>query len=104
MFKLPKYRVYNHVPIYYSEEQERQKERERNVREELGLAPDEHDKSTIDSRIRGKMRQRKQSQFNVAYKERKKSNLRLLAIVMILMALAYYMMHSSREWLDMIAK
>jgi hypothetical protein len=103
LFKLPGHRVFKHVPIYYNEEQEKQKERERNARAELGL-PVEENTTGFSARIKGRMRQRKQTPFSVAYSERRKSNLRLVFIVLVLMAVAFYFINSSKEWLELIAK
>jgi hypothetical protein len=103
LFKLPGHRVFNHLPIYYNQEAEKQKERERNARIELGL-PVNEDGTSVASRIKGKMREKRASQFTVAYKERKKSNWRLLAIVIVLMVLAYYLLSTSGEWLGLVTK
>ncbi|PZX19193.1 hypothetical protein LX69_00860 [Breznakibacter xylanolyticus] len=106
LFKLPSHRVFNHIPIYYDEVKEEQKERERRIKDELGIdgSEAEMNRSAIEGRIRGKMRGRRESMFNVTRKEKNKSNIRLIIIIFILMALAYYMYSTSREWLDLITK
>jgi Flp pilus assembly protein TadB len=105
-FKLPSHRVFNHVPIYYDPAKDEQQEREKRVKQELGINADAQDNSreSIESRIKGKIRYRRDPLFSVARKEKKKSNRRLLIIILILLAVAYYMLKSSREWLELIAK
>ncbi len=99
--KLPRHRQFNYSPIYYDEKKEAQKERERRVREELGLTLEEEKGRGYADRIRGSMRSRIKSHFEVARKERKKSNLRLVIILIVLMTIFYYLLNSAREWYDL---
>ena len=105
-FKLPSHRVFNHIPIYYDQAKEEQQERANRIKQELGVDGDTQDNSraSIENRIKGKIRYRRDPLFSVARKEKNKSNRRLLIIILVLLALAYYMLQSSREWLEMIAK
>lgn len=102
MFKTPSHRVYRHIPVYYNPEKERQQERERNARAELGLAGGDEG-TDFESRIRGKMRQRKHSLFADARKERNKSSFRVIFILVVLTILVYFMLASLKGWLQLIA-
>ena len=74
LFKLPRHRVFHHVPIYYDEAKEKQAERLQNAKEELGLLTEEEKMAAVGSRIRGGMRRKRADFFEQAYSERKKSN------------------------------
>ena len=100
-FKLPRHRKFDYDPIYYNPEKEKREERERRIRQEMGLPAEEgNDARAYADRIRGGMRRRIKSHFEVTRSERKKSNLRLIIILMFLFGLFYYLMHSAREWYE----
>lgn len=99
-FKVPKHRVYDYQPIYYDPEKERREQRRR----ELGLTGDdasEDEKSQgVGSLIRGgAMRQRHRNFSEKMRAQRKRSQFMLLAIAIVLIIIAYYMM---REFSDEI--
>ena len=97
--KLPNHRRFNPQTIYYYESKYERKERERRIREELGLSPtDEEDAGNFEDRIRGRMRRRIKSSFEIAHSERRKSNIRLIIILIALMALFYYLLQAGYEW------
>ena len=96
--KTAKHRTFHHVPIYYDEAKEEREERARMIRDELGIEQEE-DERTIEDRVRGKMRRKIKGNFDVARKEKKKSNLRLIAIIIGLMIVFYYLLMSSSEWI-----
>ncbi|MGQ1889624.1 hypothetical protein ACT29H_04205 [Thermophagus sp. OGC60D27] len=100
-FKLPNHRKFQYDPIYYNAEKEKREERERRIRQEMGLSSEE-DKETrrYGDLIRGGMRRRIKSHFEVTRSQRKKSNLRLIIILIFLFVLFYYLMDSAREWYD----
>lgn len=97
LFKMPRHRVFHHVPIYYDEAKEKQAERLKNAKEELGLLSEEEKMAAVGSRIKEGMRRKRNDFFEQAYSERKKSNLRLIAIIVALSAIAYYLMGEYRE-------
>ena len=97
LFKMPRHRIFHHVPIYYDEVKEKQAERLKNAKEELGLLSEEEKMAAVGSRIKGGMRRKRNDFFEQAYSERKKSNLRLIAIIVALGAIAYYLMGEYRE-------
>jgi hypothetical protein len=97
--KLPQHRKFNIEPIYYDPAKEERKERERNIRIELGLKPlEEEGEGQFRDRVRGKMSRRIKGHFEVTRNARKKSNLRLIIILIALMALFYYLLHAGYDW------
>jgi hypothetical protein len=82
---------------------EERKERERRIRKEMGLeVNEEEDKRGYAERIRGGMRRRIKSHFDVTRSERKKSTLRLIIILIALMVLFYYLLNSAYEWYNQL--
>ena len=96
--KLPRHRKFNIDPIYYDATKEERKERERNIRIELGLKPLEEEEGQFKNRIKGKMRSRLKGNFELTRSARKKSNLRLIIILIALIALFYYLLHAGYDW------
>jgi len=96
--KTARHRTFHHTPIYYDEAKEEREERARRAKEELGIEPDEDNRSTED-RIRGKMKRKIATHFDVVRKEKRKSNLRLVAILVGLTIAFYYLFSSSKEWI-----
>ena len=96
--KTPRHRKFNYDPIYYDPEKEEREARRRQIRQEMGMSVDEEKGRGYTERIRGGMRKRIKSHFDVSRTERKKSNLRLIIILMVLMALFYYLLNSAYEW------
>ncbi len=100
-FKIPKHRQFNYSPLYYDEAKEERKERERRVRDELGISPTQEDKeNSTEDRIKGKMRRKIKSSFEVTHKARRTSNIRLIIILIGLFALFYYLLKASHEWYE----
>lgn len=95
--KVPEHRKFKHDPIYYDADKEEREERERRIRLEMGLKTEE-DHRSFDTRIRGQMRRRIKTPFEVTRSARKKSNLRLIVIFLALMALFYYLLQAGYEW------
>lgn len=95
--KTPNNRKFNHQPIYYDEAKEQRIERERRIREEMGLPPSgvegEEDNTSYKDRIRGSMRPKIRGGFEDGQRERRTSNMRLVIILTILAALFYYLFH-----------
>lgn len=97
--KLPQHRKFNIEPIYYDAAKEERKERERNIRMELGLKPLEEKEGThYRSHLKGKMGRRTKGHFEVARSARKKSNIRLIIILIALMVFFYYLLHAGFDW------
>ncbi len=97
-FKTHQHRVFHYEPIFYDEAKAEMADRKRRIREELGLKG-EDDGSTHADRIRGKMQRRIQNHFEITRKEKRKSTIRLILIVIGLLILFYYLLQSSSEWI-----
>jgi len=98
--KLPRHRVFKHEPIYYDELKERQAERERKAKEELGLLSEEEKTKGYADRIRAGFRSgsKIKPHFEATRNIRRKSNIRLIIILIILILLAQYLIRSGQEW------
>ncbi len=96
--KTTRHRTFHHTPIYYDEAKEEREERARRIKDELGIEQEEDTRSTED-RIKGKMRRKIATHFDVARKEKRKSNLRLIVILIGLMIAFYYLFSTSKEWI-----
>ncbi|ASB48898.1 MULTISPECIES: hypothetical protein [Marinilabiliaceae] len=98
--KIPQHRKFHLDPIYYDEAKEERRERERRIRVEMGLNPTEDGEtdSSFEDRIKGKMRRRIKNTFEVSRSVRRKSNIRLVVILIALMALFYYLLHAGYDW------
>ncbi|MCQ2203021.1 MAG: hypothetical protein MJZ15_01115 [Bacteroidales bacterium] len=98
-FKVPKHRVFNYQPLYYDQEKERREQR----RKELGL-DDESESAgyTTGSLIRSGGMRARHEQFNQKMESQKrKSQVILIALIIGLSILTYYMM---RDYLDEIVE
>ncbi|MDA3897032.1 MAG: hypothetical protein PF482_12905 [Desulfobacteraceae bacterium] len=87
-FKLPSYSVFNYQPRFYDAEKERQEKRRKQLRIEQGKDIDLPPGSTAEDRIRGKM----QYKIPPVKKAKRRSNLRLLGILAVLLLLVYIIM------------
>jgi len=97
--RVPKHRRFKVEPIYFDSNKEERKDRERRLREEMGLTPEvEEDRGSTESRVRGKMRRRFKGGSDMVRIEKRKSNLRLILILIGLMILFYYFIISGRLW------
>ncbi len=99
--KVPRHRVFKHEPVYYDEIKERQEAREIKAREELGLLSDEEERMGYAGRIKGAFRGSKiKPHYEVTRSIKRKSNIRLIIILVILVLLAHYFVNSGQEWLN----
>jgi len=83
-FRTPRPKQFNYVPIFYDERKEALKEREQQIKQELGLT-DEHEQRV--SNIKGKFR----GYYKRSVRLKSKSNLRLVAIFILLCIIAYFL-------------
>ncbi len=97
--KTARHRVFQHDPIYYDEKKEQREERERRIRGELGLLDEDNKDAGYADRIKGGMRRRIKSHYEVSRSAKRSSNLRLVIILIILMVLGIYLANSGMEWL-----
>ncbi|HNQ37323.1 MAG: hypothetical protein KA780_00935 [Prolixibacteraceae bacterium] len=92
-FSLPKPRQFDFKPRYYDPDKEEREERERRIREELGLAgtqPGKGDQEGYRPHIRGQFRKAMLRNSRVSPDAVRQSNRRILIIIAIL-ALLFYM-------------
>lgn len=90
-FKVPKHRVYDYQPRYYDPEKEEREQRRR----ELGLADDDEPTGgySTGSLIRGGAMRARHEQFNQKMqKQKRKSQLLLIALILGLGLITYYLM------------
>ncbi len=80
IFKLPRAKQYNYIPVYYDERKEK-KENQMN---------DESKDNSYESRIKGSFKRKTNT---IDKKDAFKSNLRLIIIIAILSALAFYLLY-----------
>ncbi len=96
--KIPSHRRFQYDPIYYNPKEEERKERIRRIKQEMGETVEQDGGKGYAERIRGGMRRRIKSHFEVTRSERKKSNLRLIIILIALFILFYYLLNSAYDW------
>jgi len=98
--KIPRHRVYDHQPIYYDEVKERQKEREKKIKEELGMQSEDEQDRDYAAHIRAGFRSghKIKPHYEVTRSIKRKSNIMLIVILVILMLLAKYLVKSGEEW------
>ncbi len=96
--KTARHRTFHHTPIYYDEAKEEREERARRIKDELGIEQEEDNRST-EQRIRGQMKRKISTHFDVVRKEKRKSTLRLIVILIGLMIAFYYLFSTSKEWI-----
>jgi hypothetical protein len=97
--KVARHRTFHHEPIYYDEAKEKREERERQAKEELGLLTEEEKNSGFADRIRGGFNRRIKPHYEVSRQVKRRSNIRLIIILLALMALAYHLVESGQQWL-----
>ncbi len=104
-FKAPYNRKFYHEPVYYDEAKEERIERERRIREEMGLPLDDIDNEgqlTYKDRIKGSMRSKFQGRYDSQKSGSRSSNLRFIIILIALFMLAYYILNANFDWLTRV--
>jgi len=90
---LPRAKQFNIGTRYYDPKKEEMKEREERIRRELELSSDGTISSSYGAGIKGSFRNAKSTRNSKTIAEaRRKSNMRLLYIVIILSALFYFLL------------
>ncbi len=93
-FRLPKIRQYQYQPRYYDERKEALDKRIAQIKAEMGIDSDQPEgnkyfRGDYKSHIKGQMR----GYFKHARREKRTSNIRLLLILLVLLALAWYIIY-----------
>ena len=96
--KTASHRTFHHQPIYFDDKEDERVDRARRIKNELGIEQEE-DGRTTEERVRGRMRRKIQTHFEVTRKEKRKSNLRLAIILIGLVMLFYYLFITSADWI-----
>ncbi|MFW5656217.1 MAG: hypothetical protein ACOCXS_00920 [Bacteroidota bacterium] len=91
LFKIPRHRQFNYRPIYYNAEKEELQERIKKIEQEYGKKQESKvGKEYRPSIRRGIMR----GNYRQVTKAKRQSNIRLIVILLVLFALAYYIFYS----------
>lgn len=88
LFRTPKPKKFKYTPIFYDPDKEALKEREQQIRQEMGLADENTPRVSL---IKGQMRSYYKRKVRTA--RGGKTNLRLVIIIIILCAIAYYLFY-----------
>lgn len=87
-FKTPKPKQFNYTPRYYDPDKEALKEREQQIKQEMGLSDEDTPRVSL---IKGQLRRQYESRMKRGLKA--KNTRRLIIIIAILILLAYYMFY-----------
>jgi hypothetical protein len=87
LFRTPKPKQFKYTPIFFDPQKEALKERERQIKQELGLNDDGEGRVSM---IRGQIR--KQFEGKTRSKGNRQTNLRLAVIFIILCVIAYFLL------------
>ena len=91
LFRIPKPRRFEHIPIYYDESKERLKEMQRQADLEAGKRSNDN----YVPNIKGKFRKNWHNTVNSSARdEKRKSNIRLIAIVIVLFFIAWLIINA----------
>lgn len=97
LFKTPRPRRFDHVPIYYDEAKERLKEMQRNAEIEAGKKSDD----AYVPNIKGKFRKNWHNTApDFTRNENRKSNIRLVAIIFVLLFIAWLILMADFSFLS----
>lgn len=99
------HKTFSHIPIYYNEADERQKEREKNANIDLGKG----DKKPSDyhTTMKGSMRKyshQHQSAAHFASMQKKQSNIRVIIILVILLFAGYLLWEYTDTFIEIFLK
>lgn len=87
-FHIPKPRQYDIPPRFYDPEKEEREQRERRIKQELGMNSEEDDMKYAMG-IKGQMRKGAKG-LSIASQHRRKSNTRVVIIALMLAGLLYF--------------
>ena len=94
LFKLPKIKQFQYNPRYYDERKEALDKRIAQIKSEMGITEElpegnKYFKGDYKTQIKGQMR----GYFKQTKRQKRTSNIRLLLILLILLALAWYIIY-----------
>lgn len=98
--KIQKPRQFRHVPIYYDERKEELNSIVRKAESDLGIKAD---KGAYVPSLKGQIkRKHRLDAVSITKYERLKSNVRLVIIIGVLLVVAYFLLNSSSDYLNML--
>ncbi len=86
LFRTPKPRQFKYIPIFFDPRKEALKEREQQIRQELGMSDENAPRVSL---IRGRFRET----YKRSVKGKSKSNIRLIIILIALCLVAYFLLY-----------
>ena len=94
-FHIPRARQFNITPRFWDPDKEEREERERRIKEELGIVDEKvDDGKPYSPNIRGQFRSAQGWQSKSSEKARKNSNTRLIILILILCLIFYLFFYS----------
>lgn len=94
-FHLPKSKQFNINPRFYDPDREEREERERRIKEELGIFDEKKDDNKpYKPNIKGQFRAMQGGHLKTSAQARKKSNTRLIVLILILSIIFYLFFYS----------
>ncbi|MFO8022526.1 MAG: hypothetical protein R6U65_08665 [Perlabentimonas sp.] len=87
-FRTPSPKQFKYTPIFYDPQKDALKEREKQIRQEMGMADENSPRVSL---IKGQMRG--QYERKIKGRSKSKSNLRLVVIFIVLCLIAYYLLY-----------
>lgn len=103
LFRKTQHKKFNHIPIYYSESEERIKEMEENARVEQGVKKQSDYHETLKGSMR-KFSHQHQSGVHFAQSEKRRSNIRIVIILLILFLVAYLLWNHTDTFVEAFIK
>lgn len=94
-FHLPGTKKFNITPRFYDPDKEEREERERRIKEELGIVDEKKDDGRpFRPNVKGQFRRAQEGYSKTSEKARKASNTRLIILIMILALIFYLFFYS----------
>jgi hypothetical protein len=105
MFKRTPHQRFNHIPIYYSEQEERRKELVKSAEKEFVKEEEKKDEEAGDyhNRLKGSMKRyahQHQSASAFTKSQSKRSNIRIVAILAGLFLMAYLLLRYTNTFVE----
>ena len=103
LFKKTQHKQFNHIPIYYNEREERIKEMEENAHVDQSTKKDRDYHETLKGSMR-RYNHQHQSGVHFAQSEKRRSNIRIAVILIILFLLAYLLWNHTETFVEAFIK
>ncbi|MDD2382525.1 MAG: hypothetical protein PHV35_12590 [Mariniphaga sp.] len=94
-FHTPEAKKFNLTPRFYDPDKEERDDRERRIKEELGIPDEKKDEGKpFQTNIKGQFRRAQEGLTRSSHKARKASNTRLIILILILSLIVYLFFYS----------